>query len=55
MTTKEFKLAPFEMQRVQSICKITVPAKYVCIIAAPMERLISEEVIATSTYGQIKP
>ena len=43
------------MQRVQGICKITTHAKYVHVIVKPTERLISGEIITTSTYGELKP
>ena len=52
--TTEIHLSPFEMQTMPSISKDTGHAKQVHVITEPREQGFSNEVVATSTYEDLK-
>ena len=54
-TSQEVTLAPFEMQTVASVSKVTSHIKWVHVIVEPKEQGISNEEVTTSTYGDLKP
>ena len=54
-TSKEVTLSPFKIQTVTGVSKVTDHIKWVHVIAEPKEQGFSNEVVATSTYGDLKP
>ena len=54
-TSQEVTLAPFEMQTVASVSKVTGHIKWVHVITVPKEQGFSNEVVTTSMYGNLKP
>ena len=54
-TSQEVTLAPFEMQNVAGVSKVTGHIKWVHVIEEPKEQGFSNEVVTTSTYGNLKP
>ena len=54
-TTNEVILSPFEMQTMPDISKVTGYGKQVHVITEPKEHVLSNEVVATSTYDDLKP
>ena len=55
ITSKEVTLFPFETWTVSSVSKVTGHVRRVHVIAEPREQALSNEVVATSTYGDLKP
>ena len=54
-TTKEVHLSPFEMQAVPGISKVAGHVKGVHMIAEPRDQGLSNEVVAISVCGDLKP
>ena len=54
-TSNEVILAPFKMQTVANVTKVTGHMKWEHVITEPKEQGFSSEVITTSTYRDLKP
>ena len=52
---KEVTLSPFEMWTVSSVSNVTGHARWMHVIAKPREQIFSNEVVATSTYSDLRP
>ena len=55
MTTKEVVLGPFETHQISGASKVTGHSKWVNIMAEPPDTIFSNQVVATSTYGELQP